>query len=284
MALSASTGLRNTALHTTTVRDVFNRGCSKLKIFSGTAPVASGSYAAADAAETGTLLCTITNAGASVKAAEKIRFTPTTAGTTGTWTITVNGVAYEFTDDASPTATEICTGWYRLINTAQGAAAKYFTNSTDGAITAGGRLNIPGTYQKYTLTDNTGTLDIASATAGETFDYSATATGAGNSVATASQVSDAYGLHFEAVADIASGIIEKLSTETWEGTVLFAGTATHYRLILDADTGALSTTQKRIQGTVSTANADLNFASGVNFAVDDIKRVNSFSVTWPAAA
>ncbi|RJP48706.1 MAG: hypothetical protein C4586_08280 [Anaerolineaceae bacterium] len=279
--ISLSSGARNNALHTLDLRAIFNRGCAKLKVYGGTAPsptaaqIAAG-YTAADLAETGTLLCTITGSGASVKAAQKIRFTPT-PGTAngGVWGITLNGTLVTFTDDGTPTAAEICTGLYNAWRVASGAIAV-----TTPACT----INNPDVYQKFTFTDNTGTLDIEATVAGTAFDYSASISGAGAGTgawATSVITADAYGLQFEPVADISQGIIEKLSTQEWKGTVATAGTATHYRLILDADDGQLTTTQKRVQGTVNTANGDLNFASGTNFVVGDFKFVNTYSLTWP---
>lgn len=268
--LYLSTGLRNLMLHTNSLRDVFNRGCAVLKIYSGSLP------ASADAAVTGTLLCTITNAGAAVKAKQKIRFTPT-PGTAngGIWGITLNGTLVTFTDDGTPTAAEICTGLYNAWRVASGAIAV-----TTPACT----INNPDVYQKFTLTDNTGTLDIEAATSGVAFDYSTSITGAGagtGSWATSIITADAYGLRFEAVADIASGIIEKLASQTWQGTNTATGVASHYRLVLDSDTGVLSTTEPRIQGAVSTANSDANFKS-VQFETSDIQYFSTFPLTFPA--
>ena len=67
------------------------------------------------------------------------------------------------------------------------------------------------------------------------------------------------GVTFDAAA--ASGVLAKNSGEIWSGINVESGTATFYRHVGDADTGASSTTQPRIQGTISTAGADLNFTS-----------------------
>lgn len=274
-----STFARNQMLHTSTLRDYMQRRCFKMGLYSGSIP------ASADAAVTGTLICTVTGGGETAKAKKMVRYTPVTSGTTGTFSITLNGVVYTFTDDASPTVAEVCTGLYRLINTAQGATSKYFTTATDGAITAGGRINIPGIYQKFTLTDNTTSLDIEAATAGEDFDYSATATGAGNSISTAVITEDAYGLKFEAVADIASGVIEKLASQTWSGENAADGVVSHYRIFEDGDdqTVAQGTTYFRIQGQVSTAGADLNFRSTTFYSGDTTTISDDFNLTFPAS-
>lgn len=270
--LYLSTSIRNKMLHTSTLRDIINKGCFKMKIYSGAVP------ASADAAVTGTLLCTITGAGAVVKTAQKIRFTPT-VGTaiSAEWNITLNGVKFTYIDDATPTPAKICTGLYNLIRAAIG---------TTSLTTPSGKLNIPGVFGAFNLTDNTGTLDIESAVAGNAFDYTATVSGAGagtGSWATSTLVADAYGLKFEAVADVVSGILEKLATQTWEGVNAATGVASHWRLVADADTGVLSTSEDRIQGLVSTANADLNFKT-VQFDSGDSQRIsNDFNLTFPAS-
>jgi hypothetical protein len=268
-----STGLRNQKLHTLDFRSIFNRGCAKLKIYAGALP------ASADAAETGILLLTITNNGATVKAKQKIRFTPTPGtANAGVWGITLNGTLVTFTDDGSPTATEICTGLYNAWRVASGLIA---------ATTPACTINNPDVYQKFAFTDNTGTLDIEAATAGVAFDYAASISGAGagtGSVATAVITADAYGLRFEDAADVASGILEKLASQTWKGTIGVSGVATHARLILDSDSGTLSTTEPRLQMGVSTANSDLNFAGGVQFTAGDIRELSAFPVTAPASS
>jgi hypothetical protein len=251
MALIASTGHAKYLLATGSFTKCYKGG--RIKVYGGAAAPAT-----ADAAVTGTLLYTLVNNAQTSKVKQKIRFTPVTAGTTGTFWIMLNGQKITFTDDASPQVAEVCTGWYRAINTAQGTAAKYFTNSTDGAITAGAALNIPDIYQLFTLTDNTTSFDVEAATSGIPFTYSSGATGAGNSVTETIVNADAYGVEFEAAADVSGGSLEKLSTQTWSGTVAATGNPTYFRRVTDADDGLLSTTYPRLQGTCSTvAGADM---------------------------
>jgi hypothetical protein len=266
-----STYLRNLMLHTSCLRDVFNTGCSKVNVYSGTVP------ASADAAATGTLLCTLTNGGSAVKAAQSIRFTPT-VGTAngGVWGITLNGVSATYTDDGSPTAAEICTGLYNAWRVASGLIA---------ATTPACTINNPKVYGKFVLTDNTGTLDITASVSGIGFDYATTITGAGagtGSWATSIQTADSYGVKFEDVLDITSGVIEKLASMTIQGTNVGTGTPTYYRLVLDGDTGALSTTAARVQGSVATANSDMNFPS-TQWTTDDIQFLKTYSLTFPAS-
>jgi hypothetical protein len=272
--LYLSTYARNLGLHTSTIRDFLQRNCMKMGIYSGAIP------ASADVGVTGTLICTVTGEGETSKAAQKIRFTPT-PGTANAaeWNIWLNGVKFTYIDDTTPSVAEVCTGLYNLIRAAIG---------TTSITTPAGKLNIPGVYGAFTLTDNTTSLDIEAAVAGDAFDYSASVSGAGagtGSWATAVQTADAYGLKFEAVADIASGIIEKLATQGWEGVNAADGVVTHYRLFKDGDdqTVAQGASNWRIQGQVSTAGADLNFRSTQFFAGDTTTISDDFSLTWPAS-
>lgn len=66
-------------------------------------------------------------------------------------------------------------------------------------------------------------------------------------------------LTFNAAA--ADGIVEKNSSEVWEGTNAATGTASFYRLELPADTQGSSATEKRVQGEVAVTGADLNLTS-----------------------
>lgn len=268
-----STGLRNQWLgNKKSLRDIFNFACSKINIYAATALPAT-----ADAAVTGSLLATITRASVTTKAKKKIRITPT-AGTANAaeWNVTLNGVKITFVDDGTPSATEICTGLYNAIRAAADTTA--FT-------TPSCKLNIPDLYGNFTLTDNTGTLDIEAATSGEDFDISVSVSGAGagtGSMATSTTTEDAYGLKFEAYTDIASGILEKLSTDTWSGVAAADGTAVYARLVLDSDTGVLSTTEPRIQGQVAVSGGDFNL-SHIDVVTGETVTISTFTLTLPAA-
>lgn len=57
------------------------------------------------------------------------------------------------------------------------------------------------------------------------------------------------------------GVILKASAEVWSGNNVADGTASFFRFSGLADAAGLSTTEKRIQGTVGLAGADLNLSS-----------------------
>jgi hypothetical protein len=75
------------------------------------------------------------------------------------------------------------------------------------------------------------------------------------------------------------GVISKSPSQTWSGTCS-AGTAGYYRVVNSADTGASSTTQPRIQGTVDVAGADLNLSS-TTFAGGATQTIDYYSVALP---
>lgn len=78
----------------------------------------------------------------------------------------------------------------------------------------------------------------------------------------------------------ADGFIEK-STQTWSGTNIDTGTVQFFRFVGPSDSGALSTTLARLQGTVARAGADLNITS-VELTVGAPQAVNFFSIALPA--
>lgn len=76
------------------------------------------------------------------------------------------------------------------------------------------------------------------------------------------------------------GAIGKDPGETWAGTVLANGNATFFRYSAVGDTGALSTTQARIQGRVGVAGAELNISS-LALVSGNTQAVNFASISQP---
>lgn len=82
-------------------------------------------------------------------------------------------------------------------------------------------------------------------------------------------------------ADTTNKTVKKKSSETWSGTVGTASNATltHFRIVMDnADAGtALSTTAKRLQGTIGSdpANYDLYMSQPV-VNTSDVKTIAAF--------
>jgi len=89
----------------------------------------------------------------------------------------------------------------------------------------------------------------------------------------------ATGLSFDATA--VAGAAVKPTAVTWCGATT-AGTPNYWRFVTAADTGALSTTQKRIQGTCgNVAGVDIFLTSPTltTNAALDAKELNDFAVS-----
>ena len=97
---------------------------------------------------------------------------------------------------------------------------------------------------------------------------------------TISDNSTGAGLNMNTVS--AGGVLGKSTSQVWAGSIVANGTASFYRFVPIADDGTLSTTAKRIQGTVGTAGADLNFSS-VTFVSGNSKSIDTFDVAQPTA-
>jgi hypothetical protein len=83
------------------------------------------------------------------------------------------------------------------------------------------------------------------------------------------------GLDFEAA--VTNGLLTKEGSQVWSGTCVADGTATFYRLVDSTDTGASSSSFRRVQGTVGLAGADLN-VTNTSFVTDEEKRIDYFSI------
>jgi hypothetical protein len=81
-------------------------------------------------------------------------------------------------------------------------------------------------------------------------------------------------------ASAASGAISKASAQVWKGTAVATNTATYWRYIRLADTGASSTSEQRMQGTVGGAGADL-FVQSTSFVNATEYTIDYFSVAIP---
>lgn len=81
----------------------------------------------------------------------------------------------------------------------------------------------------------------------------------GTLLCTISNNSTGTGINMAAAA--AAGVLEKLASETWSGVNAASGTATYYRHVAVGDTGALSTTEPRLQGLVGTVGVEMNLSS-----------------------
>ena len=91
---------------------------------------------------------------------------------------------------------------------------------------------------------------------------------------------DATGTGITWGSTVTAGILGKNTAEIWRGLIGTTGTATFFRNMAISDTGALSTTAKRVQGTVGVAGADLNFGN-VNLVASNYRVIGSLNLTLP---
>lgn len=87
------------------------------------------------------------------------------------------------------------------------------------------------------------------------------------------------GINLDTVA--ANGVIGKATAETWLGTMAATGYFSFYRFSAIADAGGLSTSEKRIQGTVGTVGKDLIVANAYK-AISEEQRVDQYYLGMPA--
>lgn len=258
MAIRYSTGLANYILGGASYRDALEGG--QLLIYSGAQP------ATADAAPTGTLLCTITDAsGAHTNEVQASGTVTLTGGASGSVnTLTVNGLsvldaAVNFNTSLSQTATDLATA----INLSK-------TNPGHIAVAAGAVVTI-------TAMRGLGALSNGYVVA------SATTTITKTDVNMASGVSWTNGLKFGIPS---AAVMDKHPTQVWTGVAVASNVAGWFRFVgAVADSGALDTTasQFRIDGAISTAGAQINMTN-TTITSGATETVTTFPVTLPLSA
>lgn len=236
MALRYSVAARNFMAAFGSYKDAFYNG--RIEIYSGSQP------ASADAAVTGVLLCTITNAsGALTNEVLSFGNVTLTGGASGSVdSITVNsieilGVSVPFNSTLTQTAADVATQINSFLGTVR------YTATSSGAV--------------VTITARPGT-----GTAPNTFVVAATCTTITKTTGNmAGGVAAVNGLKFGAPA---SAVIAKLASQTWTGVNVATGTAGYYRQYGSvADTGVLDSNAVffREDGAIATSGAELNMSS-----------------------
>lgn len=241
MTMRLSTGLRNFLAKEGGIDDALRNGI--IEIYSGAQP------ASADAAPTGTLLCTITKGSAAATSEVLATGTVTLSGSSGSVnTITVNGNdilggAVSFDSTLAQTALDVAA----QIN--RNKTAPDYTATASGAVVTISAL--PGTGASVNGLVVSGTLTTMTATYGNL----------------AGGVNPANGLQFDAVAN---GTLPKRAADTWSGVNVATGTAGWFRQYGSvADSKALDSAGVaiRMDGAIATSGAEMNlnltaFASG----------------------
>jgi hypothetical protein len=258
MALRISTALANHLLQHGSLKNALQGG--KIEIYSGAQP------ATADAAVSGTLLCTITKSSGAhtdeVLAAGSITLTGGAAGSINT--LTVNSVniipngAVPFNTSLNQTASDLADA----INANQ-TSPEYRAEASGAVVTitaARGTGAGPNTYV-VTASLTTITATYVDMTGG---------------------VAQVNGL---TLGNAASGVIAKTATETWTGVAVATGTAGWARFVAssaDAGTADATASKLRVDGSCATSGAQFNLTSTA-FVAGATQTVSSFSFTQPTA-
>jgi hypothetical protein len=93
--------------------------------------------------------------------------------------------------------------------------------------------------------------------------------------------SDAGDTHCHFLAAAVSGVLSK-AADIWSGVAGDTGSASYFRLVVNTDTGVLSTTEIRLQGTVGTSGADINMSS-VSIISGATQTIDTWDLTMPDA-
>jgi hypothetical protein len=256
MTLRLSTAARDYINSAGSLKAAFQDG--QIQIYSGSQPPS------ADAAPTGTLLCTVTASSAARTAEVLATGTVTLSGSAGSVnSVTVDGVsvmdvAVPFTTDLTTTAALVAAA----INAAR--SVPDYTATSAGAVVT---ISAP---RGMGLAAN-GLVVAADAT-------TMTATVAPMS----GGVTAANGLKFSASS---GGVVSKLDSQAWSGVAVASGTAGWFRFTGSvADSGAVDSTasQVRMDGAISTSGAQLNMSSTL-LTSGATQTIASFPITLPSA-
>lgn len=123
---------------------------------------------------------------------------------------------------------------------------------------------------------NLGFIKIYSGTVPATAD--AAIAGGNTLLCTISVSSGGTGLTMEASAS--SGVLEKNASETWSGVNAATGTASFYRHVTASDTGASSTTERRVQGEIALVGAEMNLSS-VSLTSAATQTLDAYAIALP---
>lgn len=256
MTQRMSTGLTNFLAKYGSFDDALQNGA--IDIYTGVQP------ASADAAPTGTLLCTITdNSGAQTQEVQSTGTVTLTGGASGS----VNSV---------------------LVNSVDilGAAVPFNATLTQTAADVAAQINRNNSAPDYTASSSGAVITITAkrgaGTSPNTFTVSSTLTTITASyVAMAGGVNPVNGLKFDTPV---GGVMAMRTSQVWAGNNANGGQAGWFRFRGSVvDSGALDTigNQIRCDGAVSTAGAELNL-NNVVFVASANTKLATATVTVPA--
>jgi len=262
MAVRLSTYARNFLLNFGSLKQLLSGG--EVRIFTGSQP------AAADDAETGTLLVTLT-------ASSGAR----TAETRSTGTITLSGT--------SGTCTGVTMDTYQI----SGATITFDTTLTITAAALAAQINKYGRDLQVEATSSGAVVTVyaprGSGNAWNGAVLDSTMSGGdlvGTDVNIGSAVSGIDHANSLLYNGAGSGALAKDSSQTWSGVAGNSGVAGWFRHVgAPTDSGTLESTftRPRIDGNVATSGANLNLTS-TNITATATQTVSSWTWTMPASA
>lgn len=259
MALRLSAGVRNFTNQYGSLKQAFANG--KMLIYTGAQP------ADANAAVTGTLLVTITDAsGAHTNEVQATGTVTLNTGASGSVdTLTVNGIeimgsSTPFNASLVQTAADICT----KINNNPKNMLFIASNSGSAVITIKAKPGLGTLANGWVVASTVTTITKTD-------------------VNMASGVSAVNGLLF---GSSLAGVLSKVSTQTWSGTAVATGTAGWFRLLGSVnDAGGVDSTETaiRMDGNIATSGANLNMTS-TSIATSAPVVLTNGNITEPANA
>jgi hypothetical protein len=260
MTLRLSSGLRNHLLNGGSMKQAFSGG--KLKIYSGSQP------STADAAPTGTLLATITDASGShtqeVRAQGTVTLSGTTSGSITACTVnslSVLGETVPYNTSFTQTAADLA----EAINEYP-SVPKISASSSGAVVTLTAPLGVGAGANGWVVDSTCVTMTGTDVNMGTT----------------TSGVTAVNGLKFDKGT---AGEMDKLDSQTWSGVAGVTGTAGWFRFEGPvADSGALDSTESQIRmdGAISTSGAQLNMSS-TSITASATQTITSFPITLPTS-
>jgi len=258
MALRLSTALANHVLQHGSLKNALQGG--KIEVYSGTQPTT------ADAAVTGTLLCTFTASSgahtAEVLATGSVTLTGGASGSVDTVTVNsvnvIPGGAVAFNTSLNQTASDLADA----INTDQ-SSPEYRAEASGAVVTitaARGTGAGPNTYV-VTATLTTITASYANMSGGVAYVNGLT------------------------LGNVSAGVVAKTASQLWTGVAVATGTAGWARFVAssaDAGTADATASKIRLDGSCATSGAQFNLTSTA-FVTGATQTVSAFQVTQPQA-
>lgn len=257
MTMRLSTGARNFLNKQGGIDDMLRNGW--IEIYTGAQP------SSADAAATGTLLCTISNGSGAI-----------TKEVLSTGSVTLNSGASGSVNTLTVNSVEI-----------MGAAVNFNATLTQTAADVAAQINRFKSVPDYTATSSGAVVTISAlpgtGTGPNTLTVASTVTTITKTDANmAGGVASANGLKFDTSL---AGVLSKLSTQTWSGVNAATGTAGWFRQYGSvADASALDSSPfpaLRIDGSIATSGADMNLNSTA-FTSAATTTLSTWSMTIPA--